>query len=350
MALLIERRGRLSRWNGGEEQPALMDAATSAAAGALLRVALVNNMPDTAIEDTEEQFFALLDAAAGQHVVVVKLLHVAEVPRGERAASYLAANYTAAHDCLSARLDGAIITGTEPKLPDLRKEPYWGSLSQVLDWAESNTTSSILSCLAAHAGVLYRDGIARKPTGSKRFGVFEQQIARAHALTKGLASVVCIPHSRWNAVAEEDLVANGYEVLTKSGEAGVDLFVKQTSASLFVHFQGHPEYGERTLLKEYRRDVKRYLRGERNDYPPQPLGYFDANGSRLAEEFQKRAEMKRDEAVLAEFPEQGLAASLRNRWRESAATIYRNWLEILAAAAKKNGSEPQVELARAERS
>ena len=53
----------------------------------------------------------------------------------------------------------------------------------------------------------------------------------------------------------------GYLVLTQSAEGGVDSFVKKKKQSLFVHFQGHPEYGAQTLLKEYRRDIRRFLKG-----------------------------------------------------------------------------------------
>ena len=44
------------------------------------------------------------------------------------------------------------------------------------------------------------------------------------------------------------------------------MFVKQTR-SLFIFFQGHPEYEETTLLREYRRDVGRFLRGQQPHYP-----------------------------------------------------------------------------------
>ena len=47
----------------------------------------------------------------------------------------------------------------------------------------------------------------------------------------------------------------------------MDSFVKKKKRSLFVHFQGHPEYGAQTLLKEYRRDIKRFLRAERETIP-----------------------------------------------------------------------------------
>ena len=32
-----------------------------------IKIAFVNNMPDSALEDTEMQFFELLDAASGKH-------------------------------------------------------------------------------------------------------------------------------------------------------------------------------------------------------------------------------------------------------------------------------------------
>ena len=70
------------------------------------------------------------------------------------------------------------------------------------------------------------------------------------------------------------LAACGYIVLTQSAEGGVDTFVKKKKRSLFVHFQGHPEYGAQTLLKEYRRDIKRFLRGERETYPSDAKGLF----------------------------------------------------------------------------
>ena len=85
-----------------------------------------------------------------------------------------------------------------------------------------------------------------------------------------------MPHSRWNEIPEEALAASGYRVLTRSEDAGVDTFVKQRR-SLFVFFQGHPEYESHSLLLEYRRDVGRFLRGERDSYPSMPFGYFDRN-------------------------------------------------------------------------
>jgi hypothetical protein len=58
-----------------------------------------------------------------------------------------------------------------------------------------------------------------------------------------------------------DVVAAGYDILTRSPDMGVDMFAKR-QRSLFVLLQGHPEYDPTTLLREYRRDVGRFLRRE----------------------------------------------------------------------------------------
>lgn len=140
-----------------------------------------------------------------------------------------------------------------------------------------------------------------------------------------------IPHSRWNEVRADALTACGYEVLTQSAEAGVDLFVKRKSNSLFVHFQGHPEYSVRTLLKEYRRDIKRFLKRERETYPTMPEGYFDAEAAEALADFRKMVESDAREDLLAKFPEAAVTRALQGTWQASAATVYRNWLQYLAS-------------------
>src|SRR5439155_12943362 len=49
-----------------------------------VRVAFINNMPDPALEDTEQQFFELLDSAAVDVSVSVKLYSLPGIPRGDR--------------------------------------------------------------------------------------------------------------------------------------------------------------------------------------------------------------------------------------------------------------------------
>ncbi|MGA3324717.1 MAG: homoserine O-succinyltransferase [Terriglobia bacterium] len=296
-----------------------------------VRLALINNMPDPALEDTEIQFFELLENAADQVPVSVKLFSLPGVPRGDRGNRHLSEFYHSIEDIWNSRFDGVIITGTEPHQPDLRREPYWQALVNVLDWAERQTSSTVLSCLAAHAGVLHSDGIARHSMWYKMCGVFECKRLCDHALTNLTSDLIQFPHSRWNEVREDDLTSCGYIVLTKSTEAGIDCFVKKKRKSLFVHFQGHPEYEARTLFKEYRRDLRRFLTGERKTYPYVPHGYFDAAATKILAEFREKALSQPREELMADFPEAAVTANLQKTWHAAATSMYGNWLHYLVS-------------------
>jgi homoserine O-succinyltransferase len=307
-----------------------------------VKIAFINNMPDPALEDTEMQFFELLEAAAGDVSIRLKLYSLPGVPRGERGQQHLDSFYCGIDDLLNTRFDGLIMTGTEPRQPDLRSEPYWSYLTEVLDWAETSTVSTVLSCLAAHAGVLYSDGINRHPLSDKQFGVFDFTSTAIHPLTAGSGERVRFPHSRWNEVQANALSASGYLVLTQSAEGGVDSFVKKKKQSLFVHFQGHPEYGAQTLLKEYRRDIKRFLRRERETYPSMPKGYFDRAAATLLTDFREVVLSDRREELMEGFPEASLVDGLQKTWESSAVSIYRNWLQYVVSKKADRSAFPAV--------
>ena len=296
-----------------------------------LKIALVNNMPDPALEDTEMQFFELIDTAAGDVAVHLRLYSLPEIPRTDRGRDHIGRFYFDFDNLQETQFDGIIITGTEPRCPDLRDEPYWRSLTGLFDWAENNTASTILSCLAAHVSVLHADGVPRSPLPDKRFGVFASKKVCDHMLTNGLDDPQRFPHSRWNEVRAEALTSRGYTILMQAAEAGVDLFVKQKRKSLFVHFQGHPEYGSHTLSKEYRRDIRRYLNRERETYPSMPQGYFHAEATKILDEFRENALRHRHDDLLTVFPEAAVAEYLQNTWHTAAKRLYCNWLQFLAS-------------------
>jgi homoserine O-succinyltransferase len=153
---------------------------------------------------------------------------------------------------------------------------------------------------------------------------------------------VRFPHSRWNEVQADALSASGYLVLTQSAEGGVDSFVKKKKQSLFVHFQGHPEYGAQTLLKEYRRDIKRFLRRERETYPSMPKGYFDRAAATLLTDFREVVLSDRREERMEGFPEASLVDGLQKTWQSSAVSIYRNWLQYVVSKKADRSAFPAV--------
>lgn len=298
-----------------------------------LEIGLVNNMPDAALRSTERQIRGLLERSCGDLRFNLRVYIIPEVPRSQTGRE-LARNYHDIAELWQTALDGLIVTGTEPRTEDLREEPYWGTLTRLMEWADEHTASSIWSCLAAHAALQHMDGIERRRLAQKRFGVFECTRESEHLLTQGLPQRLRMPHSRWNELAEEDLVAAGYSVLTRSSEAGADAFVKQRR-SLFLFFQGHPEYDADTLIVEYRRDIGRYLRGERETYPNLPRGCFDGAVLQQLQVLRLLAANHRDEATLSAFPLALATAHAENSWRETATALYRNWLHYLATASRR---------------
>lgn len=327
----IDRARDTRGWAGENSWRSRKPANPRALRNGCLSIALINNMPDSALAETELQFSALIEAAAGEIPIRMKFYSLPGITRGDRAQEHIDMIYFRLDHLLNSRFDGVIITGTEPHQSDLRREPYWSDLADIFDWAQQNTRSVILSCLAAQAAVLFNDGIERRPLISKRFGLFEERKTCDHILVRGVPEVMLFPHSRWNELQEDRLTSAGYSVLTRSAEAGPNLFVKMKGTSLFVHFQGHPEYGAHTLLKEYRRDIGRFIRGEQEAYPSMPTGYFDKASAKLLAESRRDVMSNRHAEIVAGFLDGAVAGGLTDSWRSSAIRIYRNWLQYIAS-------------------
>src|SRR5216683_693861 len=141
--------------------PLLLDTSRSASTNEIhasncVTIGLINNMPDPALDATERQFIELIRAAASKTIVRLLLFSIPAVPRADTTRQDMAERW-------DAHIDGLIVTGTEPRMKNLKDEPYWATLSQVVDWARDYTVSTIWSCLAAHAAVLHVDGIERRP-------------------------------------------------------------------------------------------------------------------------------------------------------------------------------------------
>ena len=139
----------------------------------VIDVALINNMPDAALEKTEQQFLALLNAGSRKTLVRIKLFSLPEIARSPSTQQHLRERYFGIHELWNSPVDAIIVTGTEPRSPNLKDEPYWQSMVDLLEWAERNTLTTIFSCLAAHAAVLRLDGIERRRLSEKRFGLFD---------------------------------------------------------------------------------------------------------------------------------------------------------------------------------
>jgi len=282
-----------------------------------ITIGIVNNTPLASLHSTEKQFSALLHDAAQGRPVCLKSFSASQLSA--------AVPGKATDELWTSKLDGLIVTGTEPLSSKMIDEPSWPLLAKLADWAEDNTISTVWSCLSAHAAVYRMDGIERRAFDTKLFGVFDCETLGQHALLDDCPLLWNVPHSRYNDLPEDALVARGYRLLTRSPAAGVDSFMKH-GKSLHLFLQGHLEYDMEALCREYRRDVKRFLAGESDRYPDVPLGYFADESLRALGEFRKKALRNRKFDLYAAFPQTTIVRFPSPPWRSAAIQLYRNWI------------------------
>jgi len=294
-----------------------------------IEIALVNNMPDQAIEATIEQFASLLRAGARDLNFRLRLYSMAGTTRSETARSLIAQTHEAI-DMLYARgADALVVTGAEPRAPQLTREPYWDEFAQLVAWARVNTYGALWSCLAAHGAVLALDGIERRREEHKISGVFACETTLNDWTMQGAPRVIQVPHSRYNGLAREDLECCGYRVSSFSREVGVNNFWRR-EPSLFLFMQGHPEYGANTLLREFRRDALRYINEETAIFPPTPANYFSAVAVSGIADLRDTADTTRRMRFLERMSALLEAEAPQAIWRVYAERLYRNFLSQIA--------------------
>ena len=301
-------------------------------------IGLVNNMPDGAFRTTENQIRSLLLTAAPAGIKFrLQLFALPQISRDRSIRKDIEERYDDAEQIDRHKVDAVIVTGAEPKEAELQNEVYWEGLTTLIDWARANTLSAVWSCLACHAVVQHLDAIPRQKYPQKLSGVYRSERSAEHAILAHLGTSWSVPHSRMNSLSEASLAANGYEVVSRLSAGGPDMFVKDVG-SLFVCLQGHPEYDRDTLLREYRRDVHRYLDGTTSSYPEIPVAYFDPRDQRLLCKL-KDLMMSYRPSRCPPFPD--LFGFTDYSWRSSAVRLYRGWLEWLVLQCASAGWQAQ---------
>lgn len=292
-----------------------------------LHIGLLNMMPDAALAATERQFFRLIGESNQIAQFYMHPFTLDALQREPEGRAHVEKYYESFDQIKALGLDALIISGANVTQPDLAKEPFWEPLIEVIDWAYANVTSTICSCLATHAVLQFRYAQKRKHLGFKRWGVFPHRVVnRRHPLVADVNTRFDVPHSRFNDVTRAQFEQAGLRILVESETAGVHL---ATSADGFriVFFQGHPEYDTVSLLKEYKREVARYAKGERPDYPPLLVNYFSLKAQAILDEHRERVVAAHAQGkIVPEFPEPLISASLDNTWHDTAEAVIDNWV------------------------
>jgi homoserine O-succinyltransferase len=299
-----------------------------------LRIGLLNLMPDAALQATERQFMRLVHGYADDANLFVLPFAVHADYRADVAMAHIHEYYATFDALRDEGLDALIITGANPAADDITTEAFWAPMIDVIEWGRTQVRSVLCSCLATHAVLYHYHDVPRTELPERQWGVYPHDVlVPDQPLLAGVYEPIFAPHSHRYAVSRVAMESVGVTVLADSVEAGVHLAVDDDGAN-FVCFQGHPEYDAISLLKEYKREVQRFLTGSRQTYPSFPEHYFDRHARCLLDEYQRQVtESDFEQETIPPFPEDQLAEGRKNTWHEAGMLIYRNWLAGIAEAA-----------------
>ena len=216
-----------------------------------LEFAIVNLMP-TKIE-TETQFVRLLSNTPIQ--INIDFIHTNTHEAKNISKSHMDSFYKSIKEVKDRKYDGMIITGAPVELLDFEDVDYWEELKEILEFSQTNVTSTMYICWGAQAAMHHFYNLNKKELPAKAFGVFEHK--KKHdtcMLLNGFDDIFYVPHSRHTEVSAEDIRSvDELIVLAESDDAGVHIVVTDDYSKVFV--MGHSEYDPLTLKREYDRDV-----------------------------------------------------------------------------------------------
>jgi len=141
-----------------------------------LHIGLLNMMPDATLQATERQFMRLVGDCNQIVQFYVHPFTLPAIKRSAKAQAWVDNYYEDFEQIKQLGLDALIISGANPQASALEKESFWPQLTEVIDWATENVTSTLCACLATHAVVKYLYDIERQPLESKRWGVFTHRL------------------------------------------------------------------------------------------------------------------------------------------------------------------------------
>ncbi len=220
-----------------------------------LYIIILNLMPLKI--QTENQLLILLSNTPLQ--LEVTLMRPSSYTSKNTPIEHLEEFYKTFKDIKDQKFDGLIITGAPIENYEFEDVDYWDELTEIMDWANKNVTSTFHICWGAQAGLYHHFGIKKHQLDKKMFGVFSHNIEQeTEALIRGFDNKFYAPHSRHTGVNEDEIRnCKDLDILSTSKEAGVYIAISKDKRNIFV--TGHSEYDADTLKTEYFRDKNKGL-------------------------------------------------------------------------------------------
>jgi homoserine O-succinyltransferase len=209
-------------------------------------------MPGAVVERTEIQLLRLL---ANTPLQIRPTFIYFDRHKSTSKQAHFDAFYKTITEVKARGLDGLIVTGANLEEYDFESIYYWKELTEFLDWARTNVTSTIFSCWAVHAALYHRFGIQPKRFAKKRFGIFKHRVLHEtrSPFLSGMDDEVLLPHSRWRGIERSDIArVKELQILIEGKGSGPHAIVGRKGREIYL--QGHPEYDRDDIADEYFRD------------------------------------------------------------------------------------------------
>ncbi|KAF1295813.1 homoserine O-succinyltransferase [Enterococcus sp. JM4C] len=251
-----------------------------------LKLLVLNLMPNKI--DTETQLLRLISQTPLQ--IDVEFLKITSHVHKNTSLHHLKKFYLEFEQIKDQCYDALIITGAPIETLAFEEVNYWQELQQIMDWSQTNVTSTLHICWGAQASLYHHYQIEKVRYDQKLFGIYSQKPIGKPRLLRGFDDLFFCPQSRYTGIDELKLQETSLSVLARSEEIGATIIASENYRNIFV--LGHFEYDTDSLANEYARDQDKGL-----DTLP-PAHYF----------------VDKDQQQV------------NNNWRAHANLLYHNWL------------------------
>ncbi|QNQ81657.1 homoserine O-succinyltransferase [Lactobacillus sp. PV037] len=178
-----------------------------------------------------------------------------------------------------ADFDGFIITGAPIEHFDFKDVTYIEEIRCLLSELDRNHVQQLYLCWGAMAALNYFYGIKKVPLSQKIFGIYPNEILKAHPLLAGLSKDFLAPHARYADMDIEQIAQDPRLEINSLSKNRNLLLVTSPPYPERTFLFAHLEYGRNALRKEYQREINAHP--ERNYQKPE--NYFSRETPNLPE-------------------------------------------------------------------
>lgn len=217
-----------------------------------MRILLLNLMPKKI--ETEIHLLRMLSNTPLQ--VDIEFMRISDRPSKNTPIDHMENFYKDFSMIKNEKYDGMIITGAPLGQLELEKVNFWEPMQEIMDWTQTNVTSTMFLCWAVQAAMKHLYQIPKYLLPKKITGVYPHRVVQPLSpIVRGFDDVFDAPHSRYAEVRSEDISKiDELEIIADSERVGPYIVARKDGRQLFV--TGHSEYEPHCLLDEYERDLK----------------------------------------------------------------------------------------------